>query len=116
MVRATRRGANLAPGQDAVFSFADRGDVPGVLRLLLEDGTDVDACWDPQGATVLARAAGAGHAGLVEELLARGAAPDPADTVGVRPLARAAAGGHGTVVATLLRAGADADSRCQHRT
>eukprot|EP01062_Namystynia_karyoxenos_P044429 TRINITY_DN32733_c0_g1_i1.p2 TRINITY_DN32733_c0_g1~~TRINITY_DN32733_c0_g1_i1.p2 ORF type:complete len:219 (+),score=55.69 TRINITY_DN32733_c0_g1_i1:69-725(+) len=114
MVRAGRRGAPQVPTEDAVFACAERGDIHGVLRLLLEDGgRDVDAHWDPQGATVLARAAGAGQLPLVNELLARGAAADAVDTVGVRPLARAAAGGHGGVVAALLREGAQVNAACQ---
>ena len=60
-------------------------------------------------ATLLQRAAHAGDAAAVAELLDAGGEADAATRHGVTPLALASAGGHDAVVAALLAAGADAN-------
>ncbi len=60
-------------------------------------------------ATLLHRAAHAGDAAAVAELLDAGGEADAATRHGVTPLALASAGGHDAVVGVLLAAGADAN-------
>lgn len=58
------------------------------------------------GTTALATAAGAGHAGVVRQLLAAGARADAASPDGVSPLLLAALIGREDIIAALLAAGA----------
>jgi ankyrin repeat protein len=81
------------------------GDAGAVARLLDLD-LPVDAL-DPQGCTALLRAAGGGHADIVDTLVARGADLGLAARTGATPLSAAISMRHAEVVDRLLAAGAD---------
>ncbi len=85
------------------------GDADAVRRLL-DLGLPVDAV-DNQGCTALLRAAGGGHRGLVDLLLARGADPQLAAGSGATPLSAAVSMRHGDIVERLIVAGASLEQR-----
>ncbi|QDH71330.1 ankyrin repeat domain-containing protein [Marilutibacter alkalisoli] len=85
------------------------GDVDAVRRLL-DLGHPVDAM-DSQGCSALLRAAGGGHAALVELLLERGADPKRAANSGATPLSAAVSMRHSGIVDCLLAAGAALEQR-----
>ena len=90
-------------------SAAIVGEVDAVRRLL-ELGLPVDAT-DAQGCTALLRAAGGGHRGVVELLLAHGADPRLAARSGATPLSAAVSMRQVDIVDRLLAAGAPLDQR-----
>lgn len=85
------------------------GDQDAVRRLL-DLGLPIDAT-DAQGCTALLRAAGGGHAALVELLLARGADPCIAARTGATPLSAAVSTRHLDIVERLLAAGSNLEQR-----
>ncbi|AWV06062.1 ankyrin [Lysobacter maris] len=85
------------------------GDTDAVRRLL-DLGFPVDAT-DSQGCTALLRAAGGGHAELVELLLARGADPQRAANSGATPLSAAVSMRHAEIVDRLIAARAPLEQR-----
>ncbi|MGV8960246.1 MAG: ankyrin repeat domain-containing protein [Stenotrophomonas sp.] len=100
----------LRPLRDAdVPAAAMAGDVDAVRRLI-DLGSPVDAV-DAQGCTALLRAAGGGHAAVVDLLLARGANPQHAASSGATPLSAAVSMRQTGIVAALLDAGAQLEHR-----
>ncbi|MBW8851276.1 MAG: ankyrin repeat domain-containing protein [Xanthomonadales bacterium] len=85
------------------------GDADAVRRLL-DLGLPIDAV-DAQGCTALLRAAGGGHRGVVELLLARGADPALAARTGATPLSAAVSMRQLDIVDRLLAAGATLEQR-----
>ena len=85
------------------------GDLDAVRRLL-ELGFPVDAT-DSQGCTALLRAAGGGHRGLVQHLLAQGANPGLAARSGATALSAAVSMRHLDIVERLLEAGCGLEQR-----
>ena len=85
------------------------GDADAVRRLL-DLGLPIDAV-DTQGCTALLRAAGGGHRGVVELLLARGADPALAARTGATPLSAAVSMRQLDIVDRLLAAGATLEQR-----
>ena len=85
-----------------VPAAAMAGDA-GAVRRLLDLGFAVDAV-DDKGCTGLLRAAGGGHAEVLELLLERGADPQRAAHTGATPLSAAVSMRHGVIVERLLRA------------
>ncbi|KAL1689299.1 ankyrin repeat-containing domain protein [Schizophyllum commune] len=97
-----------------------------IVRLLLEQGADVEEC-DANGCTPLHHAAGRGHPGTAALLLARGAsiaAPDKQQDVGAHvddrdeddytSLLWAAKKGHLSISRLLLERGASISARTKH--
>ncbi|WP_305806361.1 ankyrin repeat domain-containing protein [Stenotrophomonas sp. YIM B06876] len=100
----------LRPLRDAdVPAAAMAGDVDAVRRLV-DLGSPVDAV-DAQGCTALLRAAGGGHAAVVDLLLARGANPQHAAGSGATPLSAAVSMRQTAIVSALLDAGAQLEHR-----
>jgi ankyrin repeat protein len=94
-----------------LHAAARAGDVPRLTRLLRSPSGALRALTNVNGVTVncgtaLAWAAGDGHAGAVQALLAAGAAIEAATVDGGTPLHRAPEEGHTDVVVALLSAGA----------
>src|SRR5690606_3430805 len=90
------RGARPEPadGQPALLAAASgEDDDPAGVLLLLKLKARVDAR-NGDGRRALHEAARAGHAGIVDALLAAGASPAIADVHGASPLHEAARGGH----------------------
>jgi len=80
---------------------------PKTARLLIESGASVDAASrNALAVAPLHSAVASGNPELVELLLDRGAAPDPADASGLTPLHSAAAHGNREMARRLLAAGA----------
>lgn len=92
-----------------VPAAATRGDADAVRRLI-ELGLPVDAV-DAQGCTALLRAAGSGHAAVVDLCLARGANPQHAAGSGATPLSAAVSMRQTDIVIALLDAGAQIEHR-----
>ncbi|HEY0334655.1 MAG TPA: ankyrin repeat domain-containing protein [Stenotrophomonas sp.] len=92
-----------------VPAAATRGDADAVRRLI-DLGLPVDAV-DAQGCTALLRAAGSGHAAVVDLCLARGGDPQHAAASGATPLSAAVSMRQTDIVVALLDAGA----RIEHR-
>lgn len=80
--------------------FANEGNVP-MVSLLLEFGANVELT-NSQGQTALSLASAKGHCDVVRQLIAAGASPGHADTVGYCPLVHAARNGCLNVVGYLL--------------
>ena len=80
------------------------GHAAAVAAITRTPGVDLDAA-DAHGHTPLHVAAALGHAGVVQELWAKGACIDPPDCFGWRPLHYATRHGHGAVSAHLIIAG-----------
>jgi hypothetical protein len=100
--KATDRGDR----RRLIHAVAEAGHAE-ILRLLVENGTPVDA-ETRSGETPLSFAALHGHAQAVEALLRAGARVDSKEgRWGWTPLMRAAMRGHSDVVRVLLKAGAD---------
>jgi hypothetical protein len=108
----------------ALFSASHHGHAT-IATFLLSCGADPNARNGTSdsggnglcGCTALMAAAAAGHAGVVEALLAGGAAVDSADNTGTTALHAAATKGHAGVVEQLLACGADtAKQDCLGRT
>jgi len=98
------RGARPEPadGQPALLAAASgEDDDPAGVLLLLKLKARVDAR-NGDGRSALHEAALAGHAGIVDALLAAGASPAIADVHGASPLHEAARGGHLDVLDRLL--------------
>ena len=92
-----------------VPAAATRGDADAVRRLI-DLGLPVDAV-DAQGCTALLRAAGSGHAAVVDLCLARGADPQHAAASGATPLSAAVSMRQTPIVVALLDAGAQIEHR-----
>ena len=92
-----------------VPAAAMAGDADAVRRLI-NLGFAVDAV-DAQGCTGLLRAAGGGHAAVVDLLLARGADPQHAAASGATPLSAAVSMRQTAIVTALLAAGAKLEHR-----
>ncbi|KRG45214.1 hypothetical protein ARC78_03235 [Stenotrophomonas pictorum JCM 9942] len=100
----------LRPLREAdVPAAAMAGDADAVRRLI-DLGFAVDAV-DAQGCTGLLRAAGGGHAVVVDLLLARGADPQHAAASGATPLSAAVSMRQTAIVTALLDAGAQLEHR-----
>lgn len=80
--------------------FSNEGNVP-MVSLLLEFGANVELT-NSQGQTALSLASAKGHCDVVRQLIAAGASPGHADTVGYCPLVHAARNGCLNVVGYLL--------------
>jgi len=100
-------GRPLRPADVPAAAMA--GDADAVRRLL-DLGFAVDST-DAQGCTGLLRAAGGGHAAVVDLLLARGANPQHAANSGATPLSAAVSMRQLGIVSALLDAGADLEHR-----
>src|SRR6185503_10041078 len=94
-------GMNL-PGAEPFVEAVHRGDTARV-RALLKDQPDLEAR-DADGNTALHWAALNGNAGLVNDLLARGASPNATNQCGATPLLYAV--GNAESVRALLKSGA----------
>ena len=97
----------------ALMLAAMNGHAP-VVKLLLENGAQVDQVCYRSDTTALMLAAGYGHAQVVELLLEAGVAKDVHELeCGARytALMQASGNGHAQVVQLLLEAGADKDVR-----
>jgi uncharacterized protein len=90
-----------------VADAARFGDLESV-RKLVQLGLDLNGR-DAQGCTALLRAAGGGHAGLVEWLLSQGADAALAARTGATPLSAAVSAHQETIVTRLIAAGAGVD-------
>ncbi|MEM8963720.1 MAG: ankyrin repeat domain-containing protein [Acidobacteriota bacterium] len=93
-----------------VLVLASRLGFADAVTALLEEGADPDQPSRPSGRTALFAAAAAGHLGVVERLLAAGAAVDEVGRTadGHRTaLMMAAIGDHGAIVTRLAEAGAE---------
>jgi hypothetical protein len=104
------RGWNL-PGRPLLPADLPAAAMAGAaeaVQRLLDLELPVDAV-DAQGCTALLRAAGGGHLGIVESLIARGADLQASARTGATPLSAAISMRHGAVVDALLQAGADAN-------
>lgn len=96
-------GRPLRPADLPAAAMAGAGEA---VQRLLDLELPVDAV-DAQGCTALLRAAGGGHLGIVESLIARGADLQASARTGATPLSAAISMRHGAVVDALLQAGAD---------
>lgn len=92
-----------------VPAAATRGDADAVRRLI-DLGLPVDAV-DAQGCTALLRAAGSGHAAVVDLCLSRGANAQHAASSGATPLSAAVSMRQTDIVIALLDAGAQIEHR-----
>ncbi|WP_257264132.1 ankyrin repeat domain-containing protein [Endozoicomonas sp. ONNA2] len=102
----------LQPDWDSLLLNFSRLGWEEQVETALANGADLNNhhCRD-DGATPLARAAGAGRYHTVETLLAYGANPNIPDICRYTPLHRAAACGYNAIVETLLNNGADPNLR-----
>jgi hypothetical protein len=101
-----REVASAQRGLDrALFRAAKAGD-PDRMRLLIDDGADVNAVFKGDGSPLIA-AAREGHEAAVSLLLDRGANPDLAVPGDGSPLIVAAGNGHEEVARELLGRGSD---------
>ncbi len=114
--------ALLAAGADTVahgelvamtpLDWAIEGGHPEVLEILLEaTRTAGQPVRNVYGETPLHQAAGAGHSGAIEALLARGEDPDARGPDQGTPLMQAAICGHPEAARALLAGGASVDAR-----
>lgn len=101
-----KKGAS--PKTEMLHRAAPNGHA-AVVRLLVENGVDVDAEFG--GKTALQRAASGGHEATVQILLDMGARIEASDAQGRRALHWAASNGQEATVRLLLREGADATAR-----
>lgn len=92
----------------ALHVAAENGSA-GVVDILIECGALIDAVAVTNQDTPLVLAAGAGHAKIVETLLAKGANPNHANGYGNSSLHQAAKAHNVDVCASLLKAGAKID-------
>jgi len=110
MVRQTSSLVDvIPPGRHPVLIIAAQRGHWKLVKLLVEEGADVNA--RSSGLTALHIAAAEGQKEVAHLLLDKGADPDSSGIVGHRPLHRAAWHGHAEVAALLLGAGATADAR-----
>ena len=93
-------------GTNAVFTFAQSGDVKALNRLLDGNPRLVNHR-DDRGSTPLQHAASAGRTNALSLLMARGAVVDATNQLGWTPLMEATLRGHIDAAAMLLNAGAD---------
>ena len=106
--------AMAGPLHDAVRAGKEPAVVeskPGIVRILLERGADIDAPSELEARTALHLAADAGESELVSLLLEEGANVDSRDRSGKQAIHIATISGNADIVARLLEAGASVDSR-----
>ena len=83
------------------------GGYKDLVKLLLENGANIDEKNKNSGITPILWAAGQGHKDIVKLLVDRGANIDVKNDRGVTPVFQAAEEGHTDIVMLLLSAGAD---------
>jgi ankyrin repeat protein len=86
---------------------------PDKARLLVDAGADVDAISQLGRTPLIVASSAHGTASVVELLLAKGAAVNVADAVGVTPLIAAAAVDNGDAARLLMAKGADVNARAR---
>ncbi|KAH8747739.1 ankyrin repeat-containing domain protein [Diaporthe sp. PMI_573] len=96
----------LVDKKDAALPWAAGGGHEAIVKLLLEQGADVNAM-DELGRSALGWAAGRGHEAIVKLLLEQGADVKSARSA----LSSAAEGGHEAIVKLLLEQGADVNAK-----
>ena len=95
-----------------VLMWASEGGYAEIVKLLLDDGADVNAERTKDGTTVLMETAEEGHAGIVKLLLENGAEVNSKRKKdGITALMEAADKCHDEIVGMLLDKGADPDSQ-----
>jgi ankyrin repeat protein len=108
-----RNGADVnaaqGDGMTALHWAAMHGDVE-MTTMLLQAGGNIKAQSRLGGYNPLHLAAQSGSAGVIEQLLARGAAVNQPTTTGATPLMLAAASGSAAATTRLIDAGADVDA------
>ncbi|GAW17421.1 hypothetical protein ANO14919_068780 [Xylariales sp. No.14919] len=82
-----------------------------VVKLLLEQGPDLESKDNAYGQTPLSLAAENGHEAIVRLLVEKGADLEPKDGLGRTPLTRAAENGREAIVRLLVEKGADLESK-----
>jgi uncharacterized protein len=85
LLRAGASPSQAEPGGETLLMHAAQSGALPVLNRLLQAGVAVDAREPAFGQTALMFAARAGHASLVASLLANGAQPNVATTIGATP-------------------------------
>eukprot|EP00899_Mesostigma_viride_P003715 jgi/Mesvir1/13344/Mv24003-RA.1 len=107
-LRGTMREHEERKGQKLIEA-AEQGDL-AVVRLLVEDGADVNA-EDKEGSTALMAAARTGHVESFWLLLENGAHVNARNKHGSSPLMYAALNGHLDIARSLIENGADVNAR-----
>jgi ankyrin repeat protein len=101
--------AGTRRGHQALTSPAEIASMMGIVKLLLDNGADVNAT-DAFGVTALVLAASSGHKALVELLLARGAKVNDKDYEGAGALYVATIMDRVDIAELLIAHGADIDA------
>ncbi|KAH6973714.1 hypothetical protein BKA56DRAFT_676379 [Ilyonectria sp. MPI-CAGE-AT-0026] len=105
-------GPDLKDNQNRTpLSYAAENGQGATVRLLLDNGEDLESKDVSDKRSALSWAAFKGHEVVVEILLEGGADPESRDEIGRTPLSSAAAKGHEAMVKILLEGGADLESR-----
>ncbi|KAJ9659039.1 hypothetical protein H2198_003328 [Neophaeococcomyces mojaviensis] len=99
-----------ADGKTPLTWAAEKGH-EAVVKLLVENGADLEAKDKKHGRTPLLWAAEKGHEAVVKLLLEKGVELEPKDNFGRTPLSWAAGNGHEAVVKLLLEKGVELESK-----